>query len=723
MPVRSKYNDFYSLHGIWGSQSSLALGRIGRGAGMVVGNVQPPARALYVGYRVGDDRPVLLPFDPNVTIGLGADSFVADEQGGIAAQSDGTDSTPHTPADSPIAYFGDADIVRSLSMSGEEWRAGSLSMTVTSFFGAIPDPETADVPLLRKKMRPAIYVTLAFDNTGSDKPMTGVFGMQGIHRPLSDSTDGALLGFAHPQDWGFAVSAADGIDEIMDWATLFSVFGKKEPMLRRLAAEGCLRFTVPPRSKREYRVAIGSYRSGTITSGYRARLFQSTLFSGLEDVLTDALTFAGEALAEAARLDAELDAARISDDRKFLIAHAAHSYNASTELLVDEAGSPVFVVNEGEYLMMNTLDLTIDQAFHELHYSPWTVRNELDFFFARYSYRDQYGLAFTHDQGVEDGFTPRGISSYELANLTGCFSYMSYEETLNWIITACLYEHNTGDAAWFARSAEAFTLAVESILARDRNGDGIMDADSDRCGSGSEITTYDSLDASLGQARNNLYVAVKAWSALVCASATLDKYAHAASAHLSGSAVTGPSLMALARRASESSSRAAATVVSRMDAREGYIPAVFEGGNTSRIIPAVEGLVYPWFCGLRDSVSTEGPNGALVSALRRHLDTVLASGVCLDATSGGWKLSSTSRNTWPSKIFISQFVAENILGFTDDERTRREAAHIHWQCNGSADWAATDQVDSSNGKDLGSRLYPRLVSSILWLHPPVQRFP
>ena len=110
----------------------------------------------------------------------------------------------------------------------------------------------------------------------------------------------------------------------------------------------------------------------------------------------------------------------------------------------------------------------------------------------------------------------------------------------------------------------------------------------------------------------------------------------------------------------------------------------------------------------------KGPYGELIRALKRHLDKVLAPGVCLDAVSGGWKLSSTSRNTWLSKIFLNQYVAERVLGF-DDERTRRDAVHARWLRTGSADFAATDQVDSSSGKDLGSRLYPRLVTSILWL--------
>ena len=65
-------------------------------------------------------------------------------------------------------------------------------------------------------------------------------------------------------------------------------------------------------------------------------------------------------------------------------------------------------------------------------------------------------------------------------------------------------------------------------------------------------------------------------------------------------------------------------------------------------------------------------------------------------------------------MFLNQYVTEHIFGICDD-RVARDAIHASWLKNGSADFAATDQVDSASGKDLGSRLYPRLVTSILWL--------
>ncbi len=690
MSVIVKDSDFYSLHGIWGAYGALALGRLGHGAGVVVGDVQPPKRALFAGYSVGEDKPVLFPFAPDVKVGRGAEAYTGEK-------SAMPELPPFLPAYVPFETFGQGEITRSLSLSGETWKAGRIALEVVSFLGQVPDPAQSTREELRDGMCPAIYVRITFDNTDGRAPLVGVFGMQGIRRPLSDANPDKLLGFAHMTDWGFATLPAEGVREVMDWMALSASFAKEKRVHRKLGSEGCLRFDVPAGAKREYVIAVGVHRDGVVTSGVKTRSFQASLFSDVDEVLSFALARSTKALAKARELDGLLAASPISDDRKFLVAHAVHSYLASTELLMDEAGKPVFVVNEGEYQMMNTVDLTIDQAFHELVYSPWTVKNELDFLISQSSYRDSIGIAITHDQGVADCFTPKGTSSYELPRLTGCFSFMSYEETLNWILLACLYCANSDDGSWLRDNAKTLADATASIIARDGNGDGIMDRDSDRCEGGAEITTYDSLDASLGQARNNLYVAVKAWAALTCAEATLSR----------------AGVPSIATTATATADRIASSVLARVVEPEGYIPAVFEGGNDSRIIPAVEGLAYPALCGIPEAVSLSGRNAAFIKALKRHLEAVLVTGVCLDPVSGGWKLSSTSKNTWPSKIYISQFVAENILGI-DDDRTKRDAAHVRWQCVGCADFAATDQLDSSTGKDLGSRLYPRLVSSVLW---------
>jgi len=87
-------------------------------------------------------------------------------------------------------------------------------------------------------------------------------------------------------------------------------------------------------------------------------------------------------------------------------------------------------------------------------------------------------------------------------------------------------------------------------------------------------------------------------------------------------------------------------------------------------------------------------------------------GLCL-FPDGGWKLSSTSDNSWPSKIFICQHVAERVFGIRPESRSH--AVHAAWMQLGCADWAMTDQCFAGTGK--GSKYYPRGVTSWLWLEP------
>lgn len=102
-----------------------------------------------------------------------------------------------------------------------------------------------------------------------------------------------------------------------------------------------------------------------------------------------------------------------------------------------------------------------------------------------------------------------------------------------------------------------------------------MGNDSDRCMGGAEITTYDSLDESLGQSRNNVYIGGKIISGYVLLSQIFGKLG----------------LSNLKNEAMEMALLACKTISDALN-EEGYIPAILEGDNKSIIIPTVEGLVY-----------------------------------------------------------------------------------------------------------------------------------
>ncbi|SMB78913.1 glycoside hydrolase family 52 protein [Deinococcus hopiensis] len=684
-------NAYLSHHAPWGAYAPFILGEFGKGGGFALSDVHSPGRSVYVAYRRSGEDVQVLPF-LSAPLGLGEFAYQAD-----------ADGLGHTPP--PTRSVPGEELERHLGWASDEWRHGPLRFRLLSPFGEVPTPGTDDAAL-KRAVCPVVLAELELDNRDSANRAELLFALEGVNRPLSDTTAGALLGAAAGRRWGVAALPGPDVEEVQDFDVIGAAFGERRPRVRRLGNAGGVRLTVPPGQVGRLVLALGSYQGGTVTAGLNAQFFYTEMFADLEEVLAFGLEHAGHYRQLAADRDAELRGSGLSCERQFLLAHAAHGYLANTELLVREGGRPLWVVNEGEYRMMNTLDLTIDQLFWELRYHPWTSGNVLDLFLERYAFTDAVqgsggplpgGLSFPHDVGVSNVFSPPGLSSYETEDLHGCFSHMTFEQLTNWALSAAVYGR-LADPAWLTRRGEVLEACLASLLARDTDGDGVMDVDSARCGTGTEITTYDSLDASLGPARGNLYLAVKTWAALVC----LEQ-----------------ALTALGRggeRARQQAQRAAARIAGAFDPALGYIPALLSGGSDACIIPAVEALVYPLLLGLREAVSETGPYGPLVARLRQHLQTALQPGRCLDPVSGGWKLSSTSPNTWMSKIFLCQFVAETVFGLAPDPHC--DAAHVRWQQLGSAAHGPTDQVRSTDGHALGSRLYPRLVTAVLWLPLP-----
>jgi hypothetical protein len=475
-------------------------------------------------------------------------------------------------------------------------------------------------------------------------------------------------------------------------------------------------FEVPPGERRTLRLALGCYLAGVVTTRLQGRYLYTRYYGDLLDVLNTALaTFDGGAAAR--ELDARLLNSGLSPDQQILIAHATRSYYGSTQLL-DVAGEPYWVVNEGEYCMMNTLDLAVDQVFWELEHCPWAVRNLLDNAVRRYSYVDQVrdrrtgklkpgGLAFCHDVGAHNQFAPFGHSSYELPELTGCFSYMTAEQLCNWTLIAACYAAKAGDANWVRQNLHTIDACLTSLI--NRGGDaGFCQYDSSRCGAGgAEITTYDSLDHSLAQTRANVYMATKTWATYLGLARLLE--------------TDLPERAQLARRQ-------ASLVEERVLAQaglDGVLPAVFERdnpGHASRILPAVEGLIYPLVWG--DEAATRG---RLAEALRRHTLALLRDPQRRNLfADGGIKLSSTSNNSWMSKIALFQHVCRAALAADEHPDLRdlfsaADAAHVRWQTDGSGYWACSDQFVSGVAK--GSRYYPRIITAALWLTEAVTSGP
>ncbi len=652
----------------------------------------PADQNVYVGFRNGGGDWQALPF------------FEASQ----SADSGYTGEDQELPKGQGVQRrtLREGEFDRVLGNASDRWTAGPFSFVVYSPFGKVSPPTEWSPTEARNALLPAVYALLEYRNE-TVEPAQLMFGLGTSgdpQRPLNDQAPD-LAGFAMGNRLGYATAAAPNVRMVQAFNVFDPVYFD-ESGLHRLGPESALIVDVAPGQSVSVPIALGFFEDGEATSGIRARYAYAESFCCLEDVLREALERAPEKIALAVAADSYGEG--LTSDQRFLLAHSVHSYYPSTELLKEKGGGYVWVVNEGEYRMMNTFDLTVDHLFFELEFHPWAVRDVLDLFVDRYSYHDTLhdpagnsapgGLSFTHDMGVANQFSPMTRSSYECVGLTGCFSQMTIEELLNWVVCASVYGLKTDDLPWLRSKLATLEACMQSLLAREHpdpeKRNGLFQWDSDRCGPhGAEITTYDSLDVSLGQTRNNLYMAVKAYGAWLSLGEAFHRIGREAEAKL----------------CIEAANRVSRTVLSKAEP-DGLFAAVFEGGNASRIIPAIEGLAYPLYLGLP-------MDSELVSALGRHLAGVLKSGVCLDSVSGGWKLSSTSKNTWYSKIALCQWVASRLYGdlLPEVAKAPADAAHRAWMEGPCGPWAYCDQIASDTGVPMGSKYYPRGVTAWLWV--------
>ena len=709
-----QHPSFHSHHSPFGAFASFTVGLVNSpgGFGQSLSRPRQARQNVYVGYRraggarSSGSRWSLLPF------------FTPPGQAETAYLGENVPPPPPAAGQSPWALLTPADYARTLGAASDTWRAdeGRFGFSLLTPCDQVPDPRSLNRAEARRLLAPVVCGWIEYDNRAGRTPVELIFGIGDADhplRPLSDSGS-SLAGFSSGTSHGYATSGGRDV-ELRQGFDVFAPKFRDYRGLHVIGGESALVFRIPAGRRKRFPLALGFFEDGVVSTGLPAKYAYTRWFDNLEDVLAHGLAGHADCERLAALRDAELERSRLDADQRFLLAQSIHSYQGCTQLLWNDEG-PLWIVNEGEYRMINTFDLTVDHLFFELEWHPWTVRDTLDLFATRYAYTDQLrngspkllpgGISFTHDMGVMNHFTPTGRSSYECDGLDGCFGHMTMEQLLNWVLCAVTYAEKTDDYAWLKRRRDTLLACVESLHRRDHphpeKRDGILKHDSSRCGPrGAEITTYDSLDVSLGQARNNLYLAVKTLGAWV---------------------LLGRAFARLRLKAAEADARATADLLARsiskkFEAATGFFPAVFEKGNRSRILPAVEGLVYPLYLGLDEVLDPQGRFATLLAQLRRHILQSLQPGVCLDAGTGGWKISSTSTNTWFSKIAIAQHVVRRLFPEAMSEAARcGDRVHADWQRQpGCGRDAMCDQILSTSGESCGSRYYPRGVTAWLWL--------
>lgn len=690
---------FNAHHAPIGAFASFTLGSKGASGGLGMELGHPADQDVFIGLEsAAEGRYDLLPFcspqqyrDYSVVTSSGADGIT-------------------------IQPFDEQAIHREFRLGVDRWRAGDLEFVVYSQARSVADPTHGGDPVeMQQCLLPAVLAEMVVDNRSCCRSRKVFFGF-GVNggpgmRHFHDAI-GSIHGVGQGRNLAICTDAANvetGMGFSLD--DILQRVGRGYPQ-GGLGNIALIVVDVPAAQKVVIRFSVCFFHEGPVTAEVTSSYLYCRYFSSIEAVAQYGLRHFDEISAMAVDADRRTGVERLSAVRRFMLIHAIRSYYGSTQLL-DTPNGPLWVVNEGEYRMINTLDLTIDHLFFELKLNPWTVRSVLDAYSHRYTYRDTVkgaengrqgigGLAFTHDMGVANVFSAAGCSAYERPGLTGLYSYMTHEQLVNWTLVAAVYCLSTGDDKWLTKRRGLLRDCLTSLVCRDHpcsgGRKGVMQRDSSMCDGGCEITTYDSLDPSLGQARDNGYGAVKRWAAFVLLGRLFAK---------SGDTAWESEAV---RMAKESADAICARVLP-----DGTIPALFDPSQPTTVaLPLAEGLIYPWFAGCRDVFEDNSPFAPFVAAIKRHTERVLASGVCRCADKG-WKLTSGSDITWLSKLYLFRFIATEILGIrADDAFVAADEAHFRWLLDErNACFAWSDQF--CNGEVVGSRYYPRGVTAVLWL--------
>lgn len=720
---------FMTQHAPLGAWSALTLGLPGHGVGIDHQQLTVCEDAdLHVAVSHGAGRTRVLPFfagalDAEGAAAGGDQELAGLTPGGAARATDGTtDGTADRAAGAesrgedrvPGVWrtIPASALTRSLLGATDTFAAEGLALTLYSPHADLVDPESPDATPAH--VRPSILLDVTWDNRDYDAPahlyLGLVFKGNGRLWPLDWAMDG-LAGVGLGREWALAAEAREGTCFTVRDNSIRDHVEAGRPVLHPGGNEGGVLLVVPPGKTGLLTCAFAWYHHGPATAGMEGVYWYTRHYGSLESVCRDALQDA-EATREACRaFDAELDHRLPNGRKRQIICQAIHSYAANTQLVaVDDR--PLYSVCEGQYAWRNTLDLAADHLPWELWRFPWVVRNIMDLYLDRYSYRDALrfpgetefahagGLAFCHDQGNYATYAPPGHSGYEMTD-TEHYCHMTTEQVLNGGYALCAYLLTQEDPGAARRWVEPLCDLVTSLENRDHpdpdRRDGLLEGESSRCGpSGHEITTYDALDPSLCSTRGNLYIQVKCWCACVMLAEVLERLERPVES----------------LRARAMAQKTAASLGAAFDEARGVFPANANAPGDTYMIAAIEALAVPTACGLARALRAY-PD--LFVKLKRHVAGCMRAGRALDSETGGLRLSSGSDNSWPSKGMLCHYVMEEVFGLdVDGEYPTVLREFAHWAQVSAAASCIADQITVSARALRGGAYYPRHVTSALW---------
>lgn len=603
----------------------------------------------------------------------------------------------------PIPF---AQVQRTLTPAVDLYQAGKLQVKVYTPYCALPDPQKGPMPA--SSCLPGVLMDITLDNTAGQQESTLFWGLQyrDAKRINCFSTD-SMLGYAYGDQWGFAAEKTEGAFLVQGGNALQLLQQGKEQ--RHPSGPAFLGLRVQTGKVGTLTITWAVHESFGSSGALETTYYYHRFFKNLEASMAGVLQHGDIIRRQSEEADAEFLCA---DKKRYeLFSQAIRAYYASSQLLEDARGQLHWNIGEGAYLWRNTLDLCADHMIWELKRNPWVLRSLMDEYIAHYAYHDtvtfpdrqgEYpgGISFAHDMGCFFNYAPHGQSAYERENATrdGFYYYMTTDQLMNGIYCICGYTLWTGDDAWLAGKTGLLAEFMTSLENRDaprvQERTGLLKATTTKGGACQlESTTYDSLDHALLDACGNVYIFIKAWCSL----------------HLIQRCALRLGQEDVARRASCMLEKCRVAAAQFQSETHPWLKA-----NALRDVPgavsaAIEPLTVPFLLGaLRECDEPQ-----LFDLLRCHGLACLQEGVCLDAVSGGLRLSSNSCNAWTSKVMLTLYAMENALHIPVPASVEQEL--VGWMQQVAKEVTVSDQINVRDRSIIGGLYYPRAVTAAVWM--------
>jgi hypothetical protein len=228
---------------------------------------------------------------------------------------------------------------------------------------------------------------------------------------------------------------------------------------------------------------------------------------------------------------------------------------------------------------------------------------------------------------------------------------MSTEVLLNGVYLLTSYALLADDTPWAKTRLPFARELLTNMENRDHwdpeKRNGLLKGESEKVGSGAEVTAFVGCGDALAKAHGSLYLAVKTF----CANLMLTTYFQN-----NNDLHTADYSYAFAQKTAQS-------IVALFNAEVGILPAnvLNPGASSERVIAALEPLAVPTYLGLTSTLAEYFPE--LFNVLKTHATNCLKNAPegCVDAN-GALRLSSGSGKTIPAKVVSVLYVLERLFG-------------------------------------------------------------